>query len=150
MNRRCLWLLLLCAGCDHLWDGFLQAPDSTCAAELQPSCVAQTINLAVKTVPQKDLDILFMVDNSPSMSPKQRALARVLPQFIDPGGSVLGQSLLLGAVFLVIGTAWLTVYGFSVTKLRDVLMSARVRRWLERVTGVALLGFSAKLLLDAR
>ena len=74
----------------------------------------------------------------------------VLPQFVDQHSPVLPQSLLLGAVFMVIGIAWMTAYGLSVTRLRDVLMSSRVRRWLARATGAALLGFSAKLVIDAR
>jgi threonine/homoserine/homoserine lactone efflux protein len=74
----------------------------------------------------------------------------VLPQFVDQHAPVLPQSLLLGAVFMVIGIAWMTAYGLSVTRLRDVLMSSRVRRWLARATGAALLGFSAKLVIDAR
>jgi threonine/homoserine/homoserine lactone efflux protein len=74
----------------------------------------------------------------------------VLPQFVDTHSAALPQSLLLGAIFIVIGIAWMGFYGMSVTRLRDVLMSVRVRRWLERATGVALLAFSAKLVLDAR
>ncbi len=88
---------------------------------------------------------------SASLNPKLGAFfVSVLPQFIDTRSAAIPQSLLLGAIFLVIGIAWMTVYGFSVTRLRDLLMSSRVRRGLERVTGVALLGFSAKLALDAR
>jgi threonine/homoserine/homoserine lactone efflux protein len=74
----------------------------------------------------------------------------ILPQFIDPGPAALPQSLLLGAIFIVIGAAWMVAYGLSLTRLRDLLMSARVRRWLERVTGAALLGFGAKLVIDTR
>ena len=32
---------------------------------------------------KKDVDILFMIDNSPSMSPKQAALAKNIPKFIE-------------------------------------------------------------------
>jgi len=74
----------------------------------------------------------------------------VFPQFIDTSRPALPQSLLLGGIFIVIGIAWMNAYGMSVTKLRDVLMSTRVRRWLERATGVALLAFSATLVVDSR
>lgn len=85
---------------------------------------------------------------SSSLNPKLGVFfVSVLPQFVDPHAA-LAQSLLLGAIFLVIGIAWMTVYGLSVSRLRDALMSPRVRQWLARATGVALLGFSAKLLAD--
>jgi len=88
---------------------------------------------------------------SASLNPKLGVFfVSVLPQFIDPAHAALPQSLLLGAMFIVIGITWMIVYGLSVTRLRDVLLSVRVRRALERTTGVALLGFSAKLVLDAR
>src|SRR5262245_12055954 len=32
---------------------------------------------------RRDIDILFMIDNSPSMSPKQQALAQNIPRFIQ-------------------------------------------------------------------
>jgi threonine/homoserine/homoserine lactone efflux protein len=87
---------------------------------------------------------------SASLNPKLGAFfVSVLPQFIDPHASPLAQSLILGAIFLVIGIAWMTLYGLSVSRLRDALMSTRVRQWLSRITGVALLGFGAKLLADA-
>ena len=43
-------------------------------------------SVGVSTVDQrlkKDVDILFLIDNSPSMSPKQAALAKAIPQFIQ-------------------------------------------------------------------
>lgn len=87
---------------------------------------------------------------SASLNPKLGVFfVSVLPQFVDPHGPALAESLVLGAIFLVIGIAWMTLYGLSVSRLRDALMSARVRQWLARVTGVALLGFSAKLIADA-
>ena len=86
---------------------------------------------------------------SASLNPKLGVFfISVLPQFIDPRASPLAQSLLLGAIFLVIGIAWMIVYGLSVSRLREALMSTRVRQWLSRITGVALLGFGAKLLAD--
>jgi len=85
---------------------------------------------------------------SASLNPKLGVFfVSVLPQFVDPHAA-LAQSLLFGAIFLVIGIAWMTVYGLSVSRLRDALMSPRVRQWLARATGVALLGFGAKLLAD--
>jgi threonine/homoserine/homoserine lactone efflux protein len=88
---------------------------------------------------------------SASLNPKLGAFfVSVLPQFVDPRTNPLMQSLVLGAIFLVVGITWMTAYGLSVSKLRETLMSSRVRQWLARATGIALLGFGAKLLADAR
>ncbi|HEY8634905.1 MAG TPA: LysE family translocator [Candidatus Dormibacteraeota bacterium] len=68
-----------------------------------------------------------------------------LPQFVMPGQAVLPRLLVLGLLFAVIGWTWLNVYGFFVTRIRDVITAPRVRQWMERVTGVVLLGFGARL-----
>jgi threonine/homoserine/homoserine lactone efflux protein len=68
-----------------------------------------------------------------------------LPQFVTPGQALLPRLLLLGLIFAVIGWTWMNVYGFLVTRLRDFITAPRVRQWMERVTGVVLLGFGARL-----
>ena len=54
----------------------------------------------------------------------------------------------LGVTFAVIGWLWMNVYGLFVTRLRDVITAPRVRQWMQRVTGVVLLGFGARLALE--
>ncbi len=71
-----------------------------------------------------------------------------LPQFVVPGQPVLPRLLELGIVFAVIGFAWLNVYGLSVTRLRALITAPRVRKWMQRATGVVLLGFGARLALE--
>jgi threonine/homoserine/homoserine lactone efflux protein len=71
-----------------------------------------------------------------------------LPQFVLPGQAALPRLLELGVTFAVLGWLWLNLYGLSVTRLRDVIMSSRVRQWMQRVTGVVLLGFGARLALE--
>ena len=71
-----------------------------------------------------------------------------LPQFVAPGQAVLPRLLLLGLIFAVIGWTWMNVYGFLVTRIRDVITAPRVRQWMERVTGVVLLGFGARLAVE--
>jgi threonine/homoserine/homoserine lactone efflux protein len=68
-----------------------------------------------------------------------------LPQFVSPGQALLPRLLLLGSIFAVIGWTWMNVYGFFVTRIRDFVTAPRVRQWMERVTGVVLLGFGARL-----
>lgn len=71
-----------------------------------------------------------------------------LPQFVAPGQAVLPRLLELGLIFAVIGWTWMNAYGLFVTKLRDVITAPRVRQWMQRVTGVVLLGFGARLALE--
>ena len=71
-----------------------------------------------------------------------------LPQFVAPGEAVLPRLLELGFIFVLIGLSWLSCYGLFVTKLRDVITAPRVRQWMQRVTGVVLLGFGARLALE--
>jgi threonine/homoserine/homoserine lactone efflux protein len=68
-----------------------------------------------------------------------------LPQFVIPGQALLPRLFLLGLIFAVIGWTWLNVYGFLVTRIREFITAPRVRQWMERVTGVVLLGFGARL-----
>jgi threonine/homoserine/homoserine lactone efflux protein len=71
-----------------------------------------------------------------------------LPQFVMPGQAVFPRLLELGITFAVIGWTWMNVYGLFVTRLRDVITAPRVRQWMDRVTGVVLLGFGARLALE--
>ena len=68
-----------------------------------------------------------------------------LPQFVSPGELLLPRLFLLGLTFAVIGFTWMTLYGLFITRVRDVITAPRVRQWMERVTGVVLLGFGARL-----
>jgi threonine/homoserine/homoserine lactone efflux protein len=71
-----------------------------------------------------------------------------LPQFVLPGQRVLPRLLELGVTFALIGWIWMNVYGLFVTRLRQVITAPRVRQWMQRVTGVVLLGFGARLALE--
>jgi len=71
-----------------------------------------------------------------------------LPQFVVPGQALLPRLLELGLIFAVIGWAWMNLYGLFITRIRAVITAPRVRQWMQRVTGVVLLGFGARLALD--
>ncbi len=71
-----------------------------------------------------------------------------LPQFVEPGQPVLGRLLELGLLFALIGWTWLNVYGLLVTRIREFITAPRVRQWMQRITGVVLLGFGARLALE--
>ena len=74
----------------------------------------------------------------------------ILPQFIRPGGPVLVRSLLLAGIHVVVGLAWLFLYTYFLGRLSTMLRRPRVRRALEGVTGVLLIGFGARLAWDRR
>jgi threonine/homoserine/homoserine lactone efflux protein len=71
-----------------------------------------------------------------------------LPQFVVPGQPLLPRLFALGMIFAVIGWTWLNVYGLFVTRIRSFVTAPRVRQWMERVTGVVLLGFGARLAIE--
>jgi threonine/homoserine/homoserine lactone efflux protein len=71
-----------------------------------------------------------------------------LPQFVVPGQALLPRLLELGLIFAAIGWAWMNAYGLFVNRLREVITTPRVRQWMQRVTGVVLLGFGARLAAD--
>lgn len=54
-----------------------------------PAQVLEAKSACYKTIgsklisPRRDIDILFVIDNSPSMAPKQKVLAAAIPQFIS-------------------------------------------------------------------
>jgi threonine/homoserine/homoserine lactone efflux protein len=71
-----------------------------------------------------------------------------LPQFISPGDNVLAKSLLLAGIHAVLGLVWLPLYAYAIDRLILVMRSAR--RWLERISGAALIGLGLRLALDRR
>lgn len=71
-----------------------------------------------------------------------------LPQFVAPGQPLLPRLFLLGVIFALIGWTWMNVYGLLVTRIRNFVTAPRVRQWMERVTGVVLLGFGARLAIE--
>jgi threonine/homoserine/homoserine lactone efflux protein len=72
----------------------------------------------------------------------------LLPQFINPGDNVLLKSLFLAGIHVTLGLVWLTTYAYAIDRLGRLVQNAR--RWLERVTGVALVGLGVRLALERR
>jgi threonine/homoserine/homoserine lactone efflux protein len=71
-----------------------------------------------------------------------------LPQFIDPNEPVLAKSLLFGVSHACIAISWFTFYAYGVTTL-----ATRVRAlqpWIQRASGVVLIGFALRLLQQTR
>jgi RhtB (resistance to homoserine/threonine) family protein len=73
-----------------------------------------------------------------------------LPQFIDPAGNVLAQSLAFAVAHGVMGIAWLAAYAYVLARLSAFFARGGVRRWLERVTGAVLIGLGVRLAFERR
>jgi threonine/homoserine/homoserine lactone efflux protein len=83
-------------------------------------------------------------------NPKMAAFfLSLLPQFADPGSGAWGV-LGLGLVFCLMTFAWLAFYSVAVDRARAVLAGTAVRRVLDGVSGVVLVGFGARLAFQQR
>ena len=69
----------------------------------------------------------------------------LLPQFVDPQHTGVLELLLLGALFNCMGVLWLLVYAELVARGRNALGRPRVKRALDRLSGVALIGLGVRL-----
>jgi threonine/homoserine/homoserine lactone efflux protein len=69
----------------------------------------------------------------------------LLPQFAPAGRSSFLVLLLLGLVFCTLTCTWLTGYAFAVAIAGDLLRRPRVRRVLDGITGITLVGFGVRL-----
>jgi threonine/homoserine/homoserine lactone efflux protein len=74
----------------------------------------------------------------------------LLPQFVSPQDPALLVSLLMTAIAAVASLAWLSVYAALVPRAGDVLRRPPVRRALDRLTGVVLIGLGVRLALTRR
>jgi RhtB (resistance to homoserine/threonine) family protein len=73
----------------------------------------------------------------------------LLPQFVGARGSI-GNLLLLGLLFNAMGVGWLVCYATAVARGRNVLARPRVRRTLEGISGLVLVGLGTRLALERR
>jgi threonine/homoserine/homoserine lactone efflux protein len=69
----------------------------------------------------------------------------LLPQFAPAGGAGFPVLLALGFLFCFLTFSWLAVYGLAVDAARAVLLRDRVRRTLDAVTGMVLVGLGVRL-----
>jgi threonine/homoserine/homoserine lactone efflux protein len=73
-----------------------------------------------------------------------------LPQFIRPGDPVFARSLLLGALHVGIGVAWLSLLSLSLVRLRPLMESRRWRARLEGASGAVLIALGIRLAAERR
>ena len=68
-----------------------------------------------------------------------------LPQFIDPMGSALGQSLMLASLHFGISVMWLCTVAVTADRMRILLQDQLMRRWMDGVLGFGLCAFGILL-----
>ncbi|PYR71125.1 MAG: threonine transporter RhtB [Acidobacteria bacterium] len=73
-----------------------------------------------------------------------------LPQFVAPDRNVLTQSVFLAFMHVVMGLIWLPLYARFIDRMAAVLLTDRVRRRIEAVTGAVLMALGIRLALARR
>jgi threonine/homoserine/homoserine lactone efflux protein len=73
----------------------------------------------------------------------------LFPQFLSPGTAVLVPALLMGAVIVLYDIAWFSLLAWSVDRAGRALRP-RLRRLMERTTGVVLVGLGVRVAAEAR
>jgi len=73
----------------------------------------------------------------------------LLPQFVPAGSASFVALLALGVLFCSLTLAWLTLYALAVARARR-LLSGRVRRVLDALTGLVLVLLGARLATERR
>jgi threonine/homoserine/homoserine lactone efflux protein len=74
----------------------------------------------------------------------------LIPQFIPEGALPLGMGLLLALVHIVESLLWFSAIIFAAQFARRWLVSRRVTRWVDRLTGGILIGFAALLAFESK
>jgi threonine/homoserine/homoserine lactone efflux protein len=72
----------------------------------------------------------------------------LLPQFAGPDPS-LSALAGLGLLFAVMTVMWLTAYALVVDRVRNVLQRNAVRQWIDRLTGLVLVGLGVRVATEA-
>lgn len=85
------------------------------------------------------------------LNPKMGAFyVAMLPQFIPADAPHAAMGLLLAGVHVGEGLVWSAALIWFATLMSGVLRTARVRRALDRLTGVVIVGFGLRLATEAR
>jgi threonine/homoserine/homoserine lactone efflux protein len=70
-----------------------------------------------------------------------------LPQFIGPEDPFFGRFVVLAATHVSMSLVWLSIYAMALGVLAERMARPLVRRTLEGVTGIVLVGFGVRLML---
>ncbi|MFI6297257.1 LysE family translocator [Nonomuraea sp. NPDC050790] len=73
-----------------------------------------------------------------------------LPQFVPQGQNVPLTLVALAVIWVLVDTLWFGLVVWTVARAKDLLSRPSVRRRLEQISGVVLIGLGVRLILDAR
>lgn len=69
-----------------------------------------------------------------------------LPQFVSSQENAIVELLMMGSFYAVFSILWFVFYVFCLMYIREWLMSVTVQSYMEKLTGIVLIGFGIKLL----
>lgn len=69
-----------------------------------------------------------------------------LPQFVTNSNNVMGQFILMGCTYALLSIIWFVMYVICLYYIREWLLSPKIQNWMEKATGLVLVGFGIKLL----
>ncbi|QCR31177.1 LysE family translocator [Lysinibacillus sp. SGAir0095] len=69
-----------------------------------------------------------------------------LPQFVSSKENAMMELLAMGCFYSILSILWFVFYVFCLTYIREWLLSATVQNYMEKLTGIVLIGFGVKLL----
>ncbi|HWL13377.1 MAG TPA: LysE family translocator [Ureibacillus sp.] len=69
-----------------------------------------------------------------------------LPQFVSSQENAMLELFGMGSCYAILSILWFVFYVFCLTYIREWLMSATVQNYMEKLTGIVLIGFGVKLL----
>ena len=69
-----------------------------------------------------------------------------LPQFVTNSNYVMGQFILMGCTYALLSIIWFVMYVICLYYIREWLLSPKIQNWMEKATGLVLVGFGIKLL----
>jgi threonine/homoserine/homoserine lactone efflux protein len=85
------------------------------------------------------------------LNPKTAAFyLALLPQFIDPAGNAVAQSLLLAGIHFLLAMIWQCGLALAAGRARPLLNSARFARGAEGLLGATLIGVGLRLAVSER
>ena len=121
------------------------------ALRTKPRALAELISppraAETQTQRQSFVDGMVTVITSPEAAMFYLA---TLPQFIQPGESILLQSLFLATLHALVRLAWYSLLGVCVEKAVAILRRPRARQGLELFSGAALVLFGARMVVARR
>jgi len=140
-----LYTILRLAGAAYLiWLGI----HALLAREAAPDVLEQT---TASATPKSHLSAYRQGLINDLLNPKIGVFyTTLLPQFIAPGQPVFLTSVFLAALFALIVALWLGIYITLLARADALFRRPAVRRILERVTGVVLVGLGLRLALEQR